>query len=81
MRLDGNLLGFPCLRLQGPCVRIGPLADRSLSPGEWRVLTSAEVRTLYAAAQECGAGIEPVIGGESLAETAGTDPGSSEGPG
>ena len=72
-------VGHPVRRLVR--VRIGPLADRSLSPGEWRVLTSAEVRTLYAAAQECGAGIEPVIGGESLAETAGTDPGSSEGPG
>jgi 16S rRNA U516 pseudouridylate synthase RsuA-like enzyme len=30
--------------------RIGPLADRSLAPGEWRPLTLAEVRGLEEAA-------------------------------
>ena len=31
-------------------VRIGPLADRRLAPGEWRVLTQSEVRDLERAA-------------------------------
>jgi 16S rRNA U516 pseudouridylate synthase RsuA-like enzyme len=31
-------------------VRIGPLRDGSLKPGEWRALTQAEVRALYEAA-------------------------------
>jgi 16S rRNA U516 pseudouridylate synthase RsuA-like enzyme len=30
--------------------RIGALADRSLAPGEWRILQPDEVRGLYAAA-------------------------------
>jgi 23S rRNA pseudouridine2605 synthase len=64
-------VGHPVLRLVR--VRIGPLADRSLSPGEWRALTSAEVRSLYVAARESGA--------ESGAEADGTDPGSGEAPG
>jgi 23S rRNA pseudouridine2605 synthase len=80
-------VGHPVRRLVR--VRIGPLADRSLSPGEWRALTSAEVRTLYAAAQESGAGLTPEHGAErqvaspveSPVERAGTDPGGSEGPG
>jgi 23S rRNA pseudouridine2605 synthase len=41
-------VGHPVKRLVR--TRIGPLADRSLAPGEWRVLTAAEVRSLYAAA-------------------------------
>jgi len=31
--------------------RIGPLGDRTLVPGSWRVLSPDEVRTLYATAQ------------------------------
>jgi 23S rRNA pseudouridine2605 synthase len=34
--------------------RIGPLADRRLAAGEWRELTTDEVRALYAAAMEAG---------------------------
>ena len=41
-------VGHPVLRLVR--TRIGPLADRSLSPGEWRLLTIDEVRTLERAA-------------------------------
>ena len=31
--------------------RIGPLTDRALAPGQWRLLTLAEVRDLGQAAQ------------------------------
>jgi len=41
-------VGHPVRRLVR--VRIGPLADRRLPPGEWRPLTQAEVRTLERAA-------------------------------
>jgi 23S rRNA pseudouridine2605 synthase len=41
-------VGHPVERLVR--VRIGPLADRSLAPGEWRPLTFAEVRSLATAA-------------------------------
>ena len=41
-------VGHPVRRLVR--TRIGPLADRSLAPGRWRALTSAEVRALGAAA-------------------------------
>jgi 23S rRNA pseudouridine2605 synthase len=41
-------VGHPVHRLVR--VRIGPLADRSLAPGEWRELTTAEVRGLETAA-------------------------------
>jgi 23S rRNA pseudouridine2605 synthase len=48
-------VGHPVVRLIR--TRIGPLADRSLKPGEWRALTGAEVRALEeAAAAETGAG-------------------------
>ena len=40
-------VGHPVRRLIR--TRIGQLADRSLKPGEWRLLTPAEVRGLYAA--------------------------------
>lgn len=40
-------VGHPVRRLVR--VRIGPLADRSLAPGTWRPLESAEVRALAAA--------------------------------
>jgi 23S rRNA pseudouridine2605 synthase len=41
-------VGHPVRRLVR--TRIGPLSDRSLAPGRWRVLTQAEVRALGAAA-------------------------------
>jgi 23S rRNA pseudouridine2605 synthase len=41
-------IGHPVRRLVR--TRIGPLADRRLKPGEWRVLRIDEVRTLEAAA-------------------------------
>jgi 23S rRNA pseudouridine2605 synthase len=40
-------VGHPVRRLVR--VRIGPLADRSIKPGEWRELTPAEVRSLETA--------------------------------
>jgi 23S rRNA pseudouridine2605 synthase len=45
-----DAVGHPVVRLVR--TRIGPLSDRTLAPGEWRVLTSREVRKLYAAAGE-----------------------------
>jgi pseudouridine synthase len=41
-------VGHPVVRLVR--VRIGPVADRRLPPGSWRVLEPSEVRALYAAA-------------------------------
>jgi 23S rRNA pseudouridine2605 synthase len=41
-------IGHPVVRLVR--VRIGPLRDTHLTPGEWRVLTRAEVRALEQAA-------------------------------
>ena len=41
-------VGYPVTRLVR--TRIGPLADRRLKPGEWRVLDVEEVRALEAAA-------------------------------
>jgi 23S rRNA pseudouridine2605 synthase len=41
-------VGHPVKRLVR--TRIGPLADRSLKPGEWRALTTDEVRSLERAA-------------------------------
>ena len=43
-----DAVGHPVLRLVR--LRIGPLSDRRLGPGEWRPLTVAEVRGLYDAA-------------------------------
>jgi 23S rRNA pseudouridine2605 synthase len=40
-------VGHPVRRLVR--TRIGPLADRSLAPGEWRPLTPDEVQALYEA--------------------------------
>jgi 23S rRNA pseudouridine2605 synthase len=37
-------VGHPVTRLVR--TRIGPLADRRLKPGEWRLLTAEEVRSL-----------------------------------
>ncbi len=41
-------VGHPVQRLVR--TRIGPLRDTRLAPGQWRALTSSEVRALYAAA-------------------------------
>ncbi|HEX4081314.1 MAG TPA: pseudouridine synthase, partial [Acidimicrobiales bacterium] len=43
-----DAVGHPVRRLVR--TRIGPVADRSLPPGQWRDLTSAEVRSLSQAA-------------------------------
>ena len=43
-----DAVGHPVLRLVR--LRIGPLSDRRLGPGQWRPLTTAEVRGLYDAA-------------------------------
>jgi 23S rRNA pseudouridine2605 synthase len=43
-----DAVGHPVRRLVR--TRIGPIADRSLAPGEWRVIAPDEVRALYAAA-------------------------------
>lgn len=43
-------VGYPVLRLAR--VRIGPISDRRLRPGEFRVLTLAEVRSLIEAVAE-----------------------------
>jgi 23S rRNA pseudouridine2605 synthase len=43
-----DAVGHPVERLVR--VRVGPVQDRSLAPGEWRELTAAEVRGLEAAA-------------------------------
>jgi 23S rRNA pseudouridine2605 synthase len=63
-------VGHPVRRLVR--VRIGPLADRSLAPGEWRALTSAEVRSLYSATQDAGVTATPEPP---------KDPGGDGGPG
>ena len=46
-------VGHPVVRLVR--TRIGPLADRRLGPGAWRLLTAAEVRALEEAAAESSA--------------------------
>ena len=75
-------VGHPVRRLVR--VRIGPLADRSLAPGEWRLLTYAEVRSLYAAAQDAGVTATPEAISEPApapsAESA-KDPEAAGGPG
>lgn len=43
-----DAVGHPVRRLVR--TRIGPIADRSIRPGEWRVLEPSEVRALFAAA-------------------------------
>ncbi|HEY2300695.1 MAG TPA: pseudouridine synthase [Acidimicrobiales bacterium] len=43
-----EVIGHPVIRLVRS--RIGPVADRALSPGQWRPLTAAEVRALETAA-------------------------------
>ena len=44
-----DLLDHPVRRLVREA--IGPLRDRKLKPGEWRALTTAEVRSLYASSK------------------------------
>ena len=39
-------------------IRIGPLSDRKLKPGQWRELTTAEVRELEQVAAAGPAGVE-----------------------
>ena len=48
-----SAVGHPVQRLVR--TRIGPVSDRKLAPGEWRELTTAEVRALYAAAVKSAA--------------------------
>jgi 23S rRNA pseudouridine2605 synthase len=43
-----DAVGLPVRRLVR--VRIGPIADRRLAPGEWRALEQGEVRALERAA-------------------------------
>jgi 23S rRNA pseudouridine2605 synthase len=43
-------VGHPVRRLVR--IRFGPLRDHRLAPGQWRSLTQAEIRALYAAIQE-----------------------------
>ncbi len=47
-----EMVGYPVVRLVR--TRIGPLADRSLPPGEWRELTVSERRNLEVAAGNTG---------------------------
>jgi 23S rRNA pseudouridine2605 synthase len=47
-------VGHPVRRLVR--TRIGPLADRSLAPGEWRPLTPDEVHALYEASSDSASG-------------------------
>jgi 23S rRNA pseudouridine2605 synthase len=50
-----DAIGHPVRRLVR--IRIGPISDRRLGPGQWRLLTGAEVRALArAAATPLGAG-------------------------
>ena len=48
VRRMGEAVGHPVRRLVR--VRVGPLSDRRLAPGDWRPLTQAEVRALERAA-------------------------------
>jgi 23S rRNA pseudouridine2605 synthase len=43
-------VGHPVRRLVR--TRFGPLRDHRLAPGQWRPLTQAEIRALYAAIQD-----------------------------
>lgn len=52
-----DAVGHPVRRLVR--VRIGPLRDPDLGPGQWRPLTTAEVRRLAEAAREPGAAEPP----------------------
>ena len=54
-------VGHPVIRLVR--TRIGPVADRSLKPGEWRDLAPAEVRALEEAAAGQTAPGRPRVGG------------------
>jgi 23S rRNA pseudouridine2605 synthase len=47
-----DAVGHPVVRLIR--TRIGPVSDRRLAPGEWRLLTTEEVRALETAVAEAG---------------------------
>jgi 23S rRNA pseudouridine2605 synthase len=78
-------VGHPVERLVR--VRIGPLADRSLGPGEWRPLAFAEVRALASAAHAADTSSEISEDGESPPDSfegpiaGGVAPDNGEGPG
>ncbi|MGZ6926772.1 MAG: pseudouridine synthase [Acidimicrobiia bacterium] len=54
VRRMAEAVGHPVRRLIR--TRIGPVTDRNLKPGEWRVLRGDEVRALYGAASTEGTG-------------------------
>jgi 23S rRNA pseudouridine2605 synthase len=56
-----DAVGHPVKRLVR--VRIGPVADQSLAPGEWRRLSTQEVRQLWGVAMAAPDGPEPGPGG------------------
>jgi 23S rRNA pseudouridine2605 synthase len=71
-------VGHPVVRLVR--VRIGPLTDRRLTPGEWRELTQAEVRSLERATArpepgKAGGGSGGGSGGRSTGRTSGRSTG------
>ena len=49
-------VGHPVRRLVR--TRFGPLHDNRLAPGQWRPLSPAEIRALYAAAESKSADVE-----------------------
>lgn len=53
-------IGHPVRRLVR--TRFGPLHENRLAPGQWRVLTQAEIRALYAAVQNEISGTQGDIG-------------------
>ena len=74
-----DAVGHPVRRLVR--TRIGQLADRSLKPGEWRVLTPAEVRSLYSATGDQPDLDEPDAASPDVVESAVNEPGTGEGTG
>lgn len=64
-----DAVGHPVVRLIR--VRIGPISDRRLAPGEWRELSTAEVRSL----EEAAAGATERSEGESHTKDRPREPG------
>lgn len=64
-----SAVGHPVLRLVR--VRIGPLRDPDLGPGEWRPLRVAELHALQAAATATAGDPEPGTAGDPVTTTAG----------
>ena len=58
-----DAVGHPVLRLVR--ARIGPLADRRLKPGQWRSLTTAELRAL----EQAASGVDPTRQGTKRSRT------------